>query len=231
MSEKELPETNPDSDENEEDMEPEDLPVEIEEEEPEQDADEQDEGELDEDGSNEDPLEVRLSQLVDFIRQSSYNGELVKLDQLEYGEDLREEEQEELQERLLALEEIKRLEGKSGRVYLYSSALMVDRYANLVLQREENDPKQLVADTVREESKLYPRPTKPDVFLLPPFKIPEPILDALVQELVEDEGAYGDIQEAEASNGVKYLYSTKHMDKQHAQYLTEWYEVEINENQ
>ncbi|MBO8126356.1 MAG: hypothetical protein H0Z38_03865 [Firmicutes bacterium] len=176
-------------------------------------------------------LAEHLDRLVDEIRRKSQQGELTKLSEVDLGEDLEEEEQEELKKRLLEVEEIKSLTGGSGTVYLYSEAQMVERYARTVMAREENDPKQLVADTVREESKLYPRPTAIKIFTLPPFRIPPEILETIVEELVADEDEYADIQLSVASNDARYLYSTRYMQKQHADSLTEWYEVGQYESQ
>lgn len=181
--------------------------------------------------AREEALEQKLAELLNYIRHQSREGELVNIADLKFAEDFPEEDRAEVMARLEASEEIKRLEASDGRVFLYSSAFMVDRYAKTLLQREENDPRLLVAETVREESQLYPRPTPVNVFTLPPYKLPKQILDTVVAELVADEGDYADIKEVIASTGARYLYSDRHLEKQYAEYLVEWQEVGQYENQ
>lgn len=187
--------------------------------------------EQEEEKAREEALAQKTAELLDLIRQHSHRGELVKITDLSFDEDFPDEDREEVLARLQAIEEIKRLEASDGRVFLYSSVLMVDKYANILLQREENDPKLLIAETVREESKLYPRPTPVSIFTLAPFKIPQQILDTVIAELVADEEDYADIKESVASTGTRFLYSERHLEKQYAEYLIEWQEVGQYENQ
>ena len=179
----------------------------------------------------EEELKARLEELVLVIRKNSQHGELTKLSQLAWGEELAEEQRKELEDRILELPELEQISNRSGEVYLYSTNYMVQRYAQMILQREENDPHRLVAETIREESKLYPRPTSPEIFTLPPFRIAQEVLATILDELVADSGEYSDIQESIASDGTRYLYSAKYLEKGHADYLAEWYAVGQYENQ
>lgn len=115
------------------------------------------------------------------------------------------------------------IEGAKG-VYYFSTLSMTESYATYLARLAENDPLRLIADTVRDESRIYPRTTAISVFgevpfLMPPWKI---------KDLVASLGSnpeFADIQSCAASNGAVYLYSTKYIDKAYAEGLTEWNEV------
>ena len=115
------------------------------------------------------------------------------------------------------------IEGSKG-VYYFSTLSMTESYATYLARLAENDPLRLIADTVRDESRIYPRTTAISIFgevpfLMPPWKI---------KDLVASLGSnpeFADIQSCSASNGAVYLYSTKYIDKAYAEGLTEWNEV------
>ncbi len=98
------------------------------------------------------------------------------------------------------------------------------KYAKLMAQIEENDVKGLIAKTVREDSKVYPRPTDIKVFNKSPFYLKDDVLFNVLEQMKEDE-EYKDIKEVKASNGALYLFSDEYMEKDHAIGLTEWVEV------
>ncbi len=108
-----------------------------------------------------------------------------------------------------------------------SEAFNYDKIQALV---EANDPVATIVETVREESRIYPRPTKVEVFKEPVFNINSGELWTYVEQIVEQE-EFGDIQLIQASTGVHYLYSTQYLDADHAKSLIEWEEVERFRNQ
>ena len=65
-------------------------------------------------------------------------------------------------------DDIKLMRG-SKDVYFFSESLVTHAYAKLLFRSAENDPQRLVAETVRDESSSYPRPTPLSLFTAAPF--------------------------------------------------------------
>ena len=126
--------------------------------------------------------------------------------------------------------DIRILQGKECCRY-YSSTSMADSYAETLHIALEEDEMELIAATVRRESRTYPRPTILTLFCNPPFSIEADRLEQLVQDLIEDTAEYTDIQPVKASNGDRYLYSTTFLENPLAEYLAEWESVGILESQ
>jgi len=124
--------------------------------------------------------------------------------------------------------DLKEIRAKDGASLYYSSMFMSDAYATLLLHKEEG-AEALIADTVREDSDRYPRPTPLDVFKEPPFDLSqEEILSCLEEMSSRDE--YQDISRVSTSIGHVFLYSTKHLDRDYALMLAEWIDVGQFEN-
>lgn len=121
--------------------------------------------------------------------------------------------------------DIKQVVGPTGLVYLYSETHMTGNYAALLARAEANDPYMTIAETVREESQLYPRPTKLGLFYEPLFKIPEDQMSVIVESLLK-RPEFGDIKKIEAPTGAIYLYSDKYMVAPAAERYVQWEEVE-----
>lgn len=119
--------------------------------------------------------------------------------------------------------------GTKGKTYLYDPRCMTARYAELLLRLEERDIPGLIAATVREESRIYPRPTLLGVFTEPPFGLAAEEVEQLVAEMSNRE-EYGDICLVRASTGTKYLFSSRYLDPDYAKSLVEWLEVGQYEN-
>jgi hypothetical protein len=110
----------------------------------------------------------------------------------------------------------------------YSTRFMTAAYAGLLL-RTEGAPLPLIAETVRENSSLYPRPLPLGAFQQPPFALTrEEILECLAR--MESREAYRDIARTRTSAGNEYLYSTVHLDPDYAASLAEWIDVGQYEN-
>jgi hypothetical protein len=115
------------------------------------------------------------------------------------------------------------VEGAAGERRFYSSQFMTNSYAGLLLRKEE-EPLYLIAETVRENSALYPRPLPLGAFEQPPFSLSrEEILDGL--ERMAADAAYRDIARTRTSAGNEYLYSTAHLEVDYASSLAEWIDV------
>ena len=166
----------------------------------------------------------RLEALASFVRTRTREARLTRAGDLA-GEPLRLETA--AARRLLArlgagggFSDIAVIEtGKDA--WYYSSASMTAQYATLMARVAERDLVRLVAETVREASRLYPRPTAVQVFLAAPYGVSPKELERVYDELGRDP-RYADIRECRVSTGARYLYSDRHLTAEHAQGLAEW---------
>lgn len=143
-----------------------------------------------------------------------------------YGEGQSDENDDEGDWDPLALEcdDIVVLQGVE-QIYLYSRISMTDTYAHWsFLAKEDNDVTTFV-ETVREESRVYPRPMPVDSLQNIPFRF-NPHRIAAAWDIVRASGKFPDIDTLTASNGDVYYFSTESLSKDYAQSLAEWASVE-----
>ncbi len=180
----------------------------------------------------EDAPDDKVAELAILIRDKSYEGILANAeDFLDEPMSLEVENLLEIIEELKAREEfsdICTINGKE-KMYLYSEQYMTGKYAKMMVLVEENDLFKTISETVREESRIYPRPTDVRLFGKSPFKLSKEEFAEVYEQLKKNE-EYKDIQETRASNNALYLYSDKFMRKAHAASLAEWIEVESEQN-
>lgn len=175
----------------------------------------------------------KIKETISYIKNNSKSGNLVKKDDL--YKSLSIEEEEELNNLLAAVEEkedliiLKRILDDSGSEYLYSSIEMTDKYANILMSVKNKNYLKLIADTVRYESKTYPRATRLSLFTISPYNINESALLGLLSSLNAN-SEYSDLKYTEASNGAKFIYSEKYMTERYARTLAEWEAVLQKEN-
>jgi hypothetical protein len=117
----------------------------------------------------------------------------------------------------------------TGAVYVYSETYMTRNYAELLVRMEAKDPLVTISETVREESRVYPRPTAVELFREPIFDIGVSEIETHIADMLE-QPEYKDIKEVVASNGARYLYSDLYMSEALARSTAEWLEVEQYEN-
>lgn len=174
----------------------------------------------------------KVTLMGEFIRDRSYDGMLTN------AEDFVDEPLSfEVEEVLQLIDELKTREEFSDiciskgteKIYLFSEDHITKNYAKMMISVEEKDLLNLIANTVREESKIYPRPTDVRLFSKAPFNLSKDEFKDLYSQLVKKE-EYSDIQETRASNNAPYLYSEKFMKKAHAASLAEWIEVGAEQN-
>ncbi len=122
------------------------------------------------------------------------------------------------------------LSGKE-RLRCYDEKIMSDSYAEALNFAAEGDNLRTIAETVRKESGLYPRPSRIDMFLDPPYRLESGQLEAAMEALVADNDQFKDIFRTKASNGDVYLYSEKYLSRARAEYLAEWESVGSMESQ
>jgi hypothetical protein len=159
-----------------------------------------------------------------FATQVDFLGELEGLALLSVSsEDVPRVLEEILTAAMITHPDLVAVEGAAGERRVYSSQFMTNTYAGLLL-RKEGEPLHLIAETVRENSALYPRPLPLGAFEQPPFSLTrEEILDGLKRMAADD--AYRDIARTRTSAGNEYLYSTAHMEADYARSLAEWIDV------
>jgi hypothetical protein len=117
---------------------------------------------------------------------------------------------------------------QEGKNCYYSTQFMTNTYAQLLVRRE-GDPLQLVAEIVRENSALYPRPFPLGAFERSPFSMTwEEIQQCLEQMTCLH--VYQDIAQTTTSAGNVFLYSTLHLDTDYAATLAEWIDVGQHDN-
>lgn len=181
---------------------------------------------------NSEEIPDKVALLGCFIRDKSYESQLTN------AEDFLDEPLIlEVDEVLPMIDELKAREDFSDicvikgkeKIYLFSEKHITKNYAKMMISVEERDLFKLIAETVREESKIYPRPTDARLFSKSPFKLSKEEFYKVYEQLKKKE-EYQDIQETRASNNALYLYSDKFMKKAHAASLTEWIEVEAEQN-
>lgn len=117
-----------------------------------------------------------------------------------------------------------RLIGERGGVYLYSELHMTRSYAEAAARAACEDVCHAIAQTVRNDSRLYPRPTPIHIFENPPFRFSKDILDRALRD-IRDASDYADIGFVRCSSGALYLFSSLHMNRQQAESLAEWFSV------
>jgi hypothetical protein len=168
------------------------------------------------------------------IRQSSEGGQLISEEEIlcraiEKGlfrpdaEDPAVEVGKALTKLIRENQDLHELTGQNGSRTYYSALSMTEAYAKILLGKQ-GDPLRLVAEIVRQNSAFYPRPVALDVFTQPPFDLSaEEVLHDL--EAMAGAGEYGDIAATATSTSRVFLYSTLHLEPEHASMLAEWLDV------
>ena len=173
-----------------------------------------------------------LRAIAEIVRGKSQAGQLISQNEilqklLEQGL-IKEEGVQDILGTLLekALEEngdVIKLHIGGGEPYFFSSQFMSESFARILVQKRA-DPMRLIAEIVRENSAIYPRPVPLDMFRHSPFHLTaEEIQAYLVQMAKQDK--YADIKQTTSSIGTVFLYSTLHLDSSYASMLAEWVDV------
>ncbi|MFB3854585.1 MAG: hypothetical protein ACE148_12270 [Vicinamibacterales bacterium] len=161
----------------------------------------------------------RADRAASFVRSESSAGRLTPLGRAWGGtaEDLQ-----------AALDEIGAADVKvlreSGCVFLFSDRSMTAAYASLAARAEAGSVVSAIVETVRHDSRAYPRPTPVIVFSGPPFNLsPEGIAAAL--DAIGADTSSADIKQVRASDGSVFLFSSNEMDAGLAASRAEWMAV------
>jgi hypothetical protein len=122
-------------------------------------------------------------------------------------------------------EDIKTVTASSGEQFFYSTRHMSDYFAVLLSRVAAHDPCATIAETVRDESRIYPRPTCVLLFKEKLFGMNEADLKEIVDKTLQ-RPEYGDLKMmVHPATGGVYLYSSQHMDGDTAFSLMDWQEV------
>jgi len=116
---------------------------------------------------------------------------------------------------------------RSGAEYLHSTTFLTVAYAKLAIRARADDPAYLIAQTVRENSEIYPKPTSLEFFQFEPFGLKAEDVLTYVKAILADE-AYKDIRTVTVTNGMDYLYSDKFLSAGQAQAMAQWVEVDMH---
>lgn len=178
------------------------------------------------------PESDKLEQMILFIRDKSYEGNVINVEEL-----VDEPLCFEAEEVLLLLEELREKEEfadihimkRKNKIYAFSTNYITESYAAMIVSLYDKDLVNLVSDVVRKESKLYPRPTDIRIFNRIPFNLSKDEFNEVYSQIRKND-AFADIKGTTASNNALYLYSDKFLKKDHARSLAEWIEVEAEQN-
>jgi hypothetical protein len=176
--------------------------------------------------------EIRLT-IVKIIREKSEAGQLVKFEELltdsavqglsdsDVAAHQRSHFEGVLRQVILENDDIKEISSRNRIPHYYSSRSLSGTYAGILVRKEE---KSLIAEIVRENSAIYPRPVALNIFRESPFDLTqEEILDLLGE--IGKQGEYQDIARTTTSIGTVFLYSNQHLDPNYASTLAEWLDV------
>jgi hypothetical protein len=124
--------------------------------------------------------------------------------------------------------DLKAICAKTGTWFYYSSLFMSEPYARILLHKQEGAA-DLIANTVREDSDRYPRPTPLGVFKEAPFDLSQEELLFCLEGMSQRE-EFQDIGRVSTSIGHVFLYSSRSLDRDYAMMLAEWTDVGQFEN-
>ena len=121
--------------------------------------------------------------------------------------------------------DIRKVTAANGNVFLHSERHVSSGYAVLLKRAAAGDPCATIADTVRDESRTYPRATKVLLFEEKVFGIAPGELEGAIAEISRRE-EFDDIKKlVHPTTGGVYLYSSRHMVEALAVASMDWEEV------
>ena len=120
-----------------------------------------------------------------------------------------------------------RLTSWDKKEFVHYKPLLSQSYARLL--SAENNPLEQFRETVRENARIYPRPTPLASFEDIPFNFKPETIREILDALSADPDS-SDIRFTQSSLGTVYLYSTKYMEDAYADFLAEHLDVTMAEN-
>jgi hypothetical protein len=178
--------------------------------------------------------EVRAMEIADLIRARSSTRKLTALADIEAesncpGTDrLMEPAQTLIQDVTSRHDDIKAVIDSAGHPFYYSERFMTGAYAGVLLLKGEGLLR-MMAEVIREQSRIYPRPVPVALFQCSPFDLSEDQISVGLKEMLR-KSPYRDIAQLTTSTGALFVYSTNYLDLDHASMLAEWIDVGQAEN-
>lgn len=124
-----------------------------------------------------------------------------------------------------AYADVKMVTASNGHVFFYSDLHMSNYYALVLSRAAAKDHCATIAAMVRDESRIYPRPTCVQLFMEDLFEIPPCDLKAIVDETLK-KPEFSDIRKiVHPTTGGVYLYSNRYLKDHMAELLMDWREV------
>ncbi|HEX7573374.1 MAG TPA: hypothetical protein VF514_09785 [Bacteroidota bacterium] len=121
--------------------------------------------------------------------------------------------------------DIKKVTASNGEGYFHSEIYLSGNYAKILLRAAANDPCAAIAETVRDDSRIYPRPTNSQLFKEKAFGIDPDELEVHIAETL-GKPEFIDIKKmVHPSTGVVYLYSSQYLGGDQAWNIMDWEEV------
>jgi hypothetical protein len=119
--------------------------------------------------------------------------------------------------------DLQEISTENGTAYYHSTRSLTETYAGILISKQEGSLR-VIAQVVRDNSKIYPRPVPLDIFTMSPFDLTqEEILDCLAR--INEQEEYKDIARTTTSVGTVFLYSSRHLEPDYAFTLAEWLDV------
>jgi hypothetical protein len=115
-----------------------------------------------------------------------------------------------------------------GLARFFSTQSMTEAYAGILISKQ-GDPIKLIAEVVRENSRLYPRPVPVDIFTIPPFDLSETDIRRYVEQMTA-ERVYEDIVVITTTTDRDFLYSSHYLTHSHASLLAAWLDTGQSDN-
>jgi len=132
--------------------------------------------------------------------------------------------EEEIASALAEDPDLRVVRGLDGEDFYRCSSLMSATYAEILAGKRV--PCLLIAESVRKNSKEYPRPIALDIFEYPPFDLDPESIRACLRRMAED-ADFDDISFVESSEGTVYLYSKRYLDHDYAAFLAQRLDVDL----
>ena len=156
-------------------------------------------------------LQEKVGYAVRKIGKNSKEGKFTTISELAEDLNISEEDEDfaEFRTQVMESQGITEIGGEE-KEFLYSNNFMVAGYAKILKFIDDNDIKGLIADQVRKESKVYPRPTALYFFSGHPFNYSKETIEETITAMKENE-EYSDIERFTGPDGEDYLCSTKFM--------------------
>jgi hypothetical protein len=123
-------------------------------------------------------------------------------------------------------EDLNALAIEDGSRNYYSSLFMTEAYADLLVNKR--DPVRLIADVVRRNSLDYPRPVPLDMFMQSPFEFSGEDLPVFLERLTADP-SFQDIMLIRTPGARIFLFSSRHLEPEHASLLVRWIETDCRD--